>query len=118
MSCRSRMRVSVHRFVVPANASREWSDRQRASRGDADSLARVSFIEVLLVSPSLSVLAHDVTHHEHLAAIIRRVPDIRGNLLHDTHTVALMREHGLRVIYTRDADFHRFPEIEVRDPLR
>jgi predicted nucleic acid-binding protein len=29
-----------------------------------------------------------------------------------------MREHGIRAIYTRDADFHRFPGIEVRDPLR
>ncbi|GIW53056.1 MAG: hypothetical protein KatS3mg081_2411 [Gemmatimonadales bacterium] len=29
----------------------------------------------------------------------------------------LMREHGVRRIYTRDADFHRFPFIEVLDPL-
>jgi predicted nucleic acid-binding protein len=31
--------------------------------------------------------------------------------------VALMREHGVRMLYTRDTDFHRFPGIEVRDPL-
>jgi uncharacterized protein len=42
---------------------------------------------------------------------------LRGNLLHDTHTVVLMREHGIRRIYTRDQDFHRFPFIEVLDPL-
>ena len=35
----------------------------------------------------------------------------------DAHTAALMREHGVRVVYTRHADFHRFPGIEVRDPL-
>lgn len=29
----------------------------------------------------------------------------------------LMREHGVRRIYTRDADFHRFPFVEVLDPL-
>lgn len=28
-----------------------------------------------------------------------------------------MREHGLRRIYTRDADFHRFPFLEVVDPV-
>jgi predicted nucleic acid-binding protein len=28
-----------------------------------------------------------------------------------------MREHGVRRIYTRDADFHRFPFLEVVDPL-
>jgi predicted nucleic acid-binding protein len=36
----------------------------------------------------------------------------------DAHTVALMREHGVRVIYTRDTDFHRFPDLEARDPLQ
>lgn len=29
----------------------------------------------------------------------------------------VMREHGLRRIYTRDTDFRRFPDIEVIDPL-
>jgi predicted nucleic acid-binding protein len=28
-----------------------------------------------------------------------------------------MREHGVRVIYTRDADFHRIPFLEVADPV-
>jgi predicted nucleic acid-binding protein len=28
-----------------------------------------------------------------------------------------MREHGIRRLYTRDTDFHRFPFIEVLDPL-
>jgi predicted nucleic acid-binding protein len=28
-----------------------------------------------------------------------------------------MKEHGLHRIYTRDTDFHRFPFIEVLDPL-
>lgn len=41
-----------------------------------------------------------------------------GPLAHDAHTAALMREHGVRAIYTRDTDFHRFPGIEVVDPLR
>jgi predicted nucleic acid-binding protein len=27
-----------------------------------------------------------------------------------------MREHGIRQVVTRDADFHRFPGIEVFDP--
>jgi predicted nucleic acid-binding protein len=29
-----------------------------------------------------------------------------------------MREHGIRRIYTRDTDFHRFAFLEVVDPLR
>jgi toxin-antitoxin system PIN domain toxin len=76
------------------------------------------FIRSLLESPGLFVLGNGEAHPEQLAAIIGEVPDLRGNLLHDAHTAALMREHGIRAIYTRDSDFHRFPYIEVRDPLR
>jgi uncharacterized protein len=30
---------------------------------------------------------------------------------------ALMRQHGVRLIYTRDRDFRRFEGIDVRDPF-
>lgn len=45
------------------------------------------------------------------------VPGIVGNLVFDAHTAILMREHGIRRIYTHDVDFHRFPFLEVIDPL-
>ena len=32
-------------------------------------------------------------------------------------TEDLMREHGIRQICTRDTDFHRFPFLQVIDPL-
>jgi uncharacterized protein len=41
----------------------------------------------------------------------------RGNDVPDAHIVALMRQHGVRVIYTRDRDFRRFDDIEPRDPF-
>jgi toxin-antitoxin system PIN domain toxin len=41
----------------------------------------------------------------------------RGNDLPDAHIVGLMRQHGVRVIYTRDRDFRRFDDIDARDPL-
>jgi hypothetical protein len=28
-----------------------------------------------------------------------------------------MKEHGVRIVYTRDLGFHRFPFVEVRDPF-
>jgi predicted nucleic acid-binding protein len=51
------------------------------------------------------------------ARTLVEVAGLRGNLLHDAHTAILMREHGIRRIYTRDADFHRFRFLEVLDPL-
>ncbi|MGL5864435.1 MAG: TA system VapC family ribonuclease toxin [Dermatophilaceae bacterium] len=41
----------------------------------------------------------------------------RGNLVPDTHLVALMREHGVREIWTHDRDFRLFDGIVVRDPF-
>jgi hypothetical protein len=41
----------------------------------------------------------------------------RGNLVPDAHLAALLVQHGVTVLYTRDADFRRFREIQVRDPF-
>ena len=49
--------------------------------------------------------------------VLAELPHIAGNILHDAHTAILMREHGVRQVCTRDTDFHRFPFVEVVDPL-
>jgi toxin-antitoxin system PIN domain toxin len=41
----------------------------------------------------------------------------RGNEVPDAHLAALMRQHGVRLIWTRDRDFRRFDGIEARDPF-
>jgi toxin-antitoxin system PIN domain toxin len=41
----------------------------------------------------------------------------RGNHVPDAHLAALMRQHGVTVIYTRDKDFRRYDAIEPRDPF-
>ena len=76
-----------------------------------------SFVEALRVSPGLEILIHTERHAEVAAEVMDESPDLHGNLVHDTHTAVLMREHGIRRLYTRDTDFHRFPFIEVLDPL-
>jgi predicted nucleic acid-binding protein len=56
-------------------------------------------------------------HARVLADVVAEVPGLVGNLVHDTHTAVLMREHGIRRICTRDTDFHRFSFLEPVDPL-
>jgi predicted nucleic acid-binding protein len=41
----------------------------------------------------------------------------RGNLVPDAHVAALLRQHGVTVLYTADADFRRFDFLDVRNPL-
>jgi toxin-antitoxin system PIN domain toxin len=43
--------------------------------------------------------------------------EARGNLVTDIHIATILRQHGVRVIYTSDRDFLRFPFLQVRDPL-
>ena len=83
-----------------------------------DAASAWQFVEALLGSSSLSVLAPTARHPALLAAVVGETPVVWGNLFHDLHTAVLMREHGIRRVYTRDTDFHRFPWVEVVDPLR
>jgi predicted nucleic acid-binding protein len=96
------LRITTHPRVFrnPWTAPRSWS-----------------FIEAILAAPSLALLTESERHASVVDELIEKVPELTGNLVHDAHTAALMIEHGVRTIYTRDTDFHRFPRIDVRDPL-
>jgi uncharacterized protein len=75
------------------------------------------FIDALLESPGLSILVPTGRHAATLASVLADTPDLAGNIWHDAETAALMREHGIRRIYTRDTDFFRFRFLEPLDPL-
>jgi len=101
--CYEFLRVSTHPrvYVRPWTSARSWA-----------------FLDALLSSPSASILTATRQHNAILGECLRELPEARGNLVHDLHTAVLMREHGISRILTRDADFHRFPFLEVLDPLR
>ena len=75
------------------------------------------FIEALLASPAIAMLVPTERHSSVAADVVAELPHLAGNLFHDAHTAILMREHGIRTIYTRDTDFHRFPFLEPVDPV-
>lgn len=79
--------------------------------------AGVGFIAALQESPGLAFLVPTDRHAAVLAEVVAEVPALAGNIIHDSHTAVLMREHGIRRICTRDTDFHRFPFLEPVDPL-
>lgn len=95
------LRVTTHRrvFRTPWRLADAWQ-----------------FVACLLDAPGLAVLAPTDRHASVAARTIEEAPQLTGNLLHDAHTAILMREHGVRTIYTRDHDFRRFPFLEVIDP--
>ena len=76
------------------------------------------FIEGLLASSGLNILVETYQHPRVFQQILEEVGPIAGNLIFDLHIAALMREHGIEAIYTRDTDFYRFPFVRVIDPLK
>ena len=96
------LRIATHARVLraPWSATKAWA-----------------FVDAMLASPGLGILVETDRHSAVAEEVVREVPHLAGNLLHDAHTAILMREHGIRRIYTRDTDFHRFPFLEVVDPL-
>lgn len=76
------------------------------------------FIEGLLQTETLSVLVETDRHAAVVAKIVAGAKGFAGNVMHDTHTAALMMEHGIGTIYTRDSDFNRFGFLRTVDPLR
>lgn len=75
------------------------------------------YVKAILGSSSLGILIAGERHAAVAAEVIEGLPSLSGNLLYDAQTAVLMREHGIRRIYTRDTDFHRFPFLEPVDPV-
>jgi toxin-antitoxin system PIN domain toxin len=42
---------------------------------------------------------------------------VRGKLVPDAHVATLLRQHGVRTLYTNDRDFQKFDFLEVRNPF-
>jgi len=42
---------------------------------------------------------------------------VRGNLVPDAQLVAVLKQHGVRAVFTHEADFRKFAFLDVRDPF-
>jgi len=78
----------------------------------------LDFLLPLLEIDQVGVLGAGDGHWALLAEVLSDLTHPSGNLFFDVRTVVLMREHGVRRIYTTDTDFLQFSGIEVVNPLR
>lgn len=74
-------------------------------------------VEALTGARSVVMLAETERHREILDDVLRGSGAL-GNVVHDAHIVALLREHGVGEIVTADEDFRRFPGLRVTNPFR
>ncbi|GAA5101077.1 TA system VapC family ribonuclease toxin [Nocardia iowensis] len=70
-------------------------------------------VDAVLASPSIRVVGEG----ENFWRCYNQVGGGRGNEVPDAVIVALMLEHGVSTIYTRDRDFRKYSAISVRDPF-
>jgi toxin-antitoxin system PIN domain toxin len=75
--------------------------------GNVEALARVPHVRLLAEEPGFLDAYREVTG----------AFPVRGNLVPDAHLAALLRQHGVKTLYTRDADFRKFSFLEIRDPF-
>jgi toxin-antitoxin system PIN domain toxin len=94
------LRISTHPVILP---------RPLPPAAAAGNVAR------LLDLPHVRAPGEAAGFWQHF--VVAGVEQARGNDVPDTHLVALMRQHEVRVLYSRDRGFRRFDGIEVRDPI-
>ena len=77
----------------------------------------VSFLSTMIEMRNITVLSATFRHWKTLSGVLKELHFPSGNLFFDIRTAALMFEHGVSVIYTADADFFQFSELQVINPL-
>ena len=73
-------------------------------------------VDALVALPHVRLLAEENGFLEVYREVTGSFP-VRGNLVPDAHLAALLKQHGVRTLYTRDGDFRKFPFLDVRDPF-
>jgi uncharacterized protein len=95
------LRIATHPRIFAAPLSPD------EAMGNLEALARL---------PHVRWLAEESGFLDVYRSVAGRFP-VRGNLVPDAHVAALLKQHGVRTIYTRDADFRKFDFLDVRDPF-
>lgn len=73
-------------------------------------------IQSLLDQPHVRPLGEEEGFWQAYRGVAAAFP-IRGNAVPDAHVAALLRQHGIGLLYTSDADFKRFPFLRVVNPF-
>jgi toxin-antitoxin system PIN domain toxin len=73
-------------------------------------------VEALLGLPQVRLISEQEGFWEEYCEVTQGMA-VRGKLVPDAHLAALLRQHGIRTLYTNDRDFLKFPFLQVKNPL-
>ena len=74
-------------------------------------------VEKLIALPRTRIVEESDSFHGDYRDVTTSVI-AAGNLVPDAHVATILREHGVRRVYTADTDFRKFDFLEVINPLR
>jgi len=97
----SYLRIATHARIFAAPLS---PDEARAN------------IHRLLSRPNIRTIAETDGFWRVYQEVAGAIP-VRGNLVPDAHLAALLKQHGIYRLYTRDRDFLKFGFLKVIDPI-
>jgi toxin-antitoxin system PIN domain toxin len=75
--------------------------------GNVQALAGLPHVRLLAEEPGFLEVYRDVTN----------AFPVRGNLVPDAHLASLLKQHGVRTLFSRDTDFRKFGFLDLRDPF-
>jgi len=79
-------------------------------------LEALGFVEAILASPHLEMLAESSGYFEKLRTLAT-MAKLRGPRIHDARIAALCLHHGVNELWSADRDFSLFPQLKVLNPL-
>jgi toxin-antitoxin system PIN domain toxin len=95
------LRMVTHAAIVAPPLS------SRAAQENVEMLARLPNVRLLSEQAGFWDLYREST----------RDVVVRGKLVPDAHLAVLLRQHGVRTLYSNDRDFLKFDFLEVRNPF-
>lgn len=95
------LRISTHRAIFSAPLSPDEAMQN---------------VQALLALPHVRTLGEDEGFWDVYRDVARAFP-VRGNAVSDAQLAALLRQHGVKTLYTNDADFKRFGFLTVINPF-
>jgi toxin-antitoxin system PIN domain toxin len=79
--------------------------------------AAISQLDAWLESPTVELIGEEGSYWSVLRGSLL-AGQVQGPRVHDARVAALCRIHGVRELWSLDRDFGRFPELNVKNPLR
>jgi predicted nucleic acid-binding protein len=76
-----------------------------------------AFVRKILAAPNLKIIQEGQEHWAIFQDIVGGLPGTFGPFLHDCHLATLLKEHGVKRVFTADKGFSRFSFLSVCNPF-